>query len=101
VSPEPTDRAAWLEVLDLMEDAVAQAGRPGGSEAEPAPWAPPSGIGSLPEDLRERATALLTAQEAAIAQLRSAQRANRSHSAVLRALPHRAGTTSVYLDVEG
>ena len=101
VSPEPTDRAAWLEVLDLMEDAVAQAGRPGGSDDEPAPWTPPSNIGPLPEDLEDRARTLLAAQESAMAQLRSARRTNRSHAGVLRALPHRAGTSSVYLDVEG
>jgi hypothetical protein len=104
VSPEPTDRAAWLEVLDLLEDAVEQAGRPdgsGGSETEPAPWTPPTGIGPLPEDLADRARTLLAAQESAMAELRAAQRTNRSHAGVLRALPHRAGTSSVYLDVEG
>jgi len=101
VSPEDTDRAAWLEVLNVMEDAVAAAGRPGVSDDEPAPWTPPEGIGRLPDDLADRARALVAAQETAMAQLRSAQRANRSHAGVLRALPHRAGTTSVYLDVEG
>lgn len=98
---EPTDRAAWLEVLAELEDAVAEAGRPGEPGAEPAPWTPPVGIGPLPEDLAERARAIVAAQETAMARLRDAQRTNRSHAGMLRALPHRAGTTSVYLDVEG
>lgn len=104
MSPEPTDRAAWLEVLAELEDAVVQAGRPDGfdgADADPTPWTPPAGIGPLPEDLAERARTLLASQESAMALLRSAQRTNRSHAGVLRALPHRAGTSSVYLDVEG
>lgn len=101
MSPEASDRAAWLEVLAELEDAVARAGRPSGSGAEPAPWTPPAGIGPLPEDLADRARTLLAAQESTMAQLRDAQRTNRSHAGMLRALPHRAGTTSVYLDVEG
>jgi hypothetical protein len=95
------DRHAWLEVLTAMEYAVAEVRRAGASGTEPATWSAPADIGPLPEDLRERATRLLAEQEAAMAELRSAQRVNRSHSAVLRALPHRAGKTSVYLDVEG
>ncbi|MFH5824906.1 hypothetical protein [Georgenia sp. AZ-5] len=104
MSPDPTGSEAWLEVLTAMEDAVAEVEQgPGtGPAATPAAgWTPPVGIGPIPADLRERAGALVAAQESAMVRLRAAQRTNRSHSAVLRALPHRPGTASIYLDVEG
>lgn len=61
----------------------------------------PSGIGPFPEELSERARALLDAQGAAIKSLEGLKRATGRHLAAMRSIPPHRDDRSVYLDIAG
>ncbi|MGT2463307.1 hypothetical protein [Sinomonas atrocyanea] len=64
-------------------------------------WAPPPGLGPLPESLAARARALEAAQRDLAARLGAARSSAASHLAALRAVPSARQDAPVYLDVTG
>lgn len=107
----------WESVLAVLEEGVAacgrllgqggsgehDAGRPARAGLPPAVvrWAPPAGLGPLPESLAERARALEEAQRALAARLGEARSSAADHLAAVRAIPARRADAPVYLDVRG
>ncbi len=81
-------RQAWVAALDALEADVESVERMIDSEHRErdlpaaAPWAPPSGLGPLPLDLRPRADGILARQLAAAQALSSAIVMNRRQAAV-------------------
>lgn len=108
---------AWEAVLAALEADVAALGRllgPSGSgehdaagpaRAAGAPavvrWAPPMGLGPLPERLAERARALEAAQHAVAARLEESRATAAEHLTAVRAIPAQRPDAPVYLDVRG
>ncbi|MGY3567490.1 hypothetical protein [Sinomonas sp. RB5] len=64
-------------------------------------WAPPPGLGPLPESLAARARALEAAQRGLAARLAAARSSAATHLAALRAVPSARQDAPVYLDVTG
>lgn len=86
--------ASWMAVLDTFERALEAAD----DQLDPAFEAPP---GPVPEELRERAEAVLARQQMMIRGL-TASRANVARElAALRRVPTGTADAPVYLDVEG
>lgn len=108
---------AWEAVLAALEADVAALGRllrqgglgehdaAGPARAAGAPavvrWAPPVGLGLMPEKFAERARALETAQRTLGARLAEARSTAADHLAALRAVPPARQDAPVYLDVTG
>ena len=91
----PDNLAAWLAVLDQFERALDAAD----DQMAPADVERPSG--AVPEQLRERAEAVLARQQLMIGGL-MASRANVAREiAALRRVPTSPTDTPAYLDVEG
>lgn len=87
--------AAWLTVLDQFERALDAAD----DELQSEPFERPTG--AVPEELRERAEAVLSRQQMMINGL-MASRANVAREiAALRRVPTSSQDTPAYLDVEG
>lgn len=86
--------ASWLAVLDTFERALDAAD----DQLDPAFEPPP---GPVPEELRERAEAVLARQQMMIRGL-TASRANVARElAALRRVPTGSPDAPAYLDVEG
>ncbi|MFF7292686.1 hypothetical protein ACFY9N_09150 [Microbacterium sp. NPDC008134] len=86
--------ASWMAVLDSFERALDAAD----DQLDPAFEAP---TGPVPEELRERAEAVLARQQMMIRGL-TASRANVARElAALRRVPTGTPDAPVYLDVEG
>lgn len=85
--------AAWLAVLDRFERALDAVEAP--DEAFDAPPGP------VPEELRERAEAVLGRQKLMISGLLASRAGVARELAALRRVPGRPGDDPVYLDVEG
>jgi hypothetical protein len=69
--------------------------------ADDSPWVPPTHLGPLPGDLRERAERLLADQRDSIRTLEDLHRETGRHLAAVRAVPSPRDGQSVYLDVSG
>lgn len=107
----------WESVLSALEADLAAAERllgaplagehdAGGRARAGLPpavvrWAPPPGLGALPETLSARARALEAAQRDLAAKLAAARSSAAAHLAALRAVPLARQDTPVYLDVTG
>lgn len=118
MSPEPTlssqarrDSSTWLEAIEQMEDDLAHvmddaavkrhlAGSPTADDlaALERPVRTPSGTGPFPEELAERAQALMDAQYATIQRLEGLKRETGRHLAAMRSVPPHRDSRSVYLD---
>lgn len=99
-------------MLAALEEGVAACGRLLGQHdgGRPAPtglppavvrWAPPAGLGPLPESLAERARVLEAAQQDLAARLAEARSTVATHLGALRAVPSARRDAPVYLDVRG
>ena len=65
-------------------------------------WLPPTGLGSLPAEFRERAEDLLHNQQKLIGELEQARSQTLKHLSAVRSVPpERDARASVYLDVAG
>lgn len=108
----PSSVHSWNSVLELLEAAVLAAEknlsdslRPlaaGDREAGRPDWIPPQMQGRLPDDMRQRAQALVGAQQRITAQLEAAKRAAARQLAAVESVP--AGSPArgaMYLDVRG
>ncbi|MEV7618576.1 hypothetical protein AB0N59_00395 [Microbacterium sp. NPDC089321] len=84
---------AWAALLDRFEREL--------DDAEPLdePWHPPTG--SMPEELADRARALLLRQQERIADIRGQQDAIAHQLVALRRVPDAGAGASAYLDVVG
>ena len=90
-APPPSALAGWDGVLADLETRLA--------DGAGTDWTPPTGLGPLPPDLRERATALAAAQQAALRAARDElERVGRELAAAARTAPSRAPEPSVYVD---
>ncbi|WP_157042063.1 hypothetical protein [Nitriliruptor alkaliphilus] len=60
-TPAAPDPAAWGVVLDQLEGDLdrLEAALDAGDTIDPSPWTPPTGLGPLPDELRERASDVL------------------------------------------
>lgn len=102
------DVTAWSQALDALEADLAETNLLlDGSLDEVAPlvlrrataWRVPQGLGPMPTELSERATAVLTRQRETAARLARALSATKVRTRILDARPDRA--RPVYLDAEG
>ncbi|TDE94737.1 hypothetical protein EXU48_08030 [Occultella glacieicola] len=98
----------WVEFLDALEHEARRAAAATSSTTEAAQWPlpsvawhPPSGLGPLPADLRDRARAVVHAQQEAATALRESMAAARRHRAALATVPSADAGHPVYLDVTG
>ena len=93
----------WAEVIAELEAATRDAGdlTTVTDAAADAAWTPPTDLGELPADLRERALALLADQRASLHDLGELHRETGRHLAAVRAVPSTRQDQSVYLDVSG
>ncbi len=90
VSPV-ADLAGWLAALDELEQGLTSVGAlEAGGTGEAAPWAPPVGLGAIPDQLAARARSLVDQLDAAHARLRVQQEAVRSEMVGLRRRAHLA-----------
>jgi hypothetical protein len=64
-------------------------------------WTPPTDLGPMPAELRERAAALVAEQRESLHTLNELQRETGRHLAAVRAVPSTRQDQSVYLDVSG
>jgi hypothetical protein len=94
---QATRHDAWSEALARLEASTGSVL----DADQPAPWAPPTGLGAMPKDLSDRAEGLLAALRTAIAELAAAQRTTARHLVALRTVPTREDHQPVYLDVSG
>lgn len=102
---------SWERVLDGLEaDLAALEARLGGTHlpmepaalgVRPATWAPPSGLGPLPDHLLDRARTLEAAQARTALRLAEIRASAAGHLAALRAVPTAQPHSPVYVDVEG
>lgn len=88
--------AGFHEQAAAHEDGALHEG------AARAGWQPPSGLGPIPAELRERARRLALAQQEAIHELQTTATSHRKHAAFIDTIPT-AGRSSraVYLDTTG
>jgi hypothetical protein len=111
VSPR-TDRthAAWRAALDELEALVADtdASLPAGdadtvtAPTAPRRWAPPAGLGPLPQDLATRASSLAERQRGVIGRLEAARAAVLQHLGAVRTVEaSHEPSRPVYLDATG
>lgn len=91
----PENLAAWLTVLDRFERALDAADE----QLDPQPFDPP--VGPVPEELRERAEAVLARQQLMIGGLATSRAKVARELAALRRVPTAPHDTPAYLDVEG
>ncbi|WP_435745204.1 hypothetical protein [Microbacterium sp. PMB16] len=91
----PENLAAWLTVLDRFERALDAADE----QLDPEPFEPPAG--PVPEELRERAEAVLARQQLMIGGLMTSRVNVARELAALRRVPTTPQDTPAYLDVEG
>ncbi|WP_223628667.1 hypothetical protein [Microbacterium sp. EST19A] len=91
----PENLAAWLTVLDQFERALDAADE----QLDPQPFDPPAG--PVPEELRERAEAVLARQQLMIGGLMTSRANVARELAALRRVPTSPQDTPAYLDVEG
>ncbi|CAH0242874.1 hypothetical protein SRABI76_03047 [Microbacterium oxydans] len=91
----PENLAAWLTVLDQFERALDAADE----QLDPQPFEPPAG--PVPEELRERAEAVLARQQLMIGGLMTSRANVARELAALRRVPTNPQDTPAYLDVEG
>ena len=111
-----TDRthAAWLAALDELEavagrdpqltaDGAGVAGAATSAVGAPyGVWTPPSGLGPLPAELAERASAVAGVQRGALARLDAARKAVLAHLGAVRSVESaREPERPVYLDATG
>lgn len=106
----PSSVHTWNSVLELLEAAVSAAEK---SLADPlgplatarslsSQWTPPSLQGPLPNELRQRATALAAAQQRIAARLEAAKLAVAKQLAAVESVPSGLPARgAVYLDVQG
>ncbi|GAA1251120.1 hypothetical protein JOF42_002493 [Microbacterium phyllosphaerae] len=87
--------SAWLTVLDQFERALDAADE----QMEEQPFAPPPG--PVPDELRERAEAVLARQQLMINGLVTSRANVAREIAALRRVPTGPGDAPVYLDVQG
>lgn len=94
--------AGWPEVLDEME-ALARDATAGSVDVRAkSVWSPPTHLGPIPVELRERAGQVLAAHRDAIDDLQVLHRTAGRHLAAVRSVPSGQRTDqSVYLDVTG
>lgn len=107
-----TDRthAAWLAALDELEAVAGRdpqlaadgAGVAGAGLGALGTWTPPAGLGPLPAELADRASAVAGVQRGALARLDAARKAVLAHLGAVRSVesshePERP----VYLDATG
>lgn len=64
-------------------------------------WKPPTDLGPMPTELRERAVALLAEQRESLHTLDELHRETGRHLAAVRSIPSTRDDQSVYLDVSG
>lgn len=108
------DSSTWLEAIEQMEDdlghtmdeAAVKRHLAGTATADDVaalerPLRLPSGTGPFPEELAERALALLDAQGSAIERLEKLMRTTGRHLAAMRSIPPHRDERSVYLDIAG
>lgn len=91
----PENLAAWLTVLDQFERALDAADE----HLDPEPFEPPAG--PVPDELRERAEAVLARQQLMIGGLMTSRANVARELAALRRVPTPPQDTPAYLDVEG
>lgn len=96
---------AWAAALEELEldvaaaEALLRSGHVDPPATVPADWQPPSGLGPLPEQLRERAAAVLRRQAAAAEQLARTIGTNRQQAAFAARLETgRAARRPAYVD---
>lgn len=94
------------DLAHVMDDAAVKrhlAGSPTADDlaALERPVRTPSGAGPFPEELAQRARALMKAQDAAIRRLEGLQRTTGRHLAAMRSIPPHRDDRSVYLDIAG
>ncbi|HYN93834.1 MAG TPA: hypothetical protein VES42_08290 [Pilimelia sp.] len=83
----PRWRDAWVDALNALEadveavEAMIEHEHRRRDLPAATPWAPPAGLGSLPQELRPRADAILTRQLEAAQALATAMTANRRQAA--------------------
>jgi hypothetical protein len=85
-------RAAWEALLDRFERDLD-------STRDAAPWYPPAT--PLPEELADRARAVLRRQQEHIAVVRAEQDAIAHQLVALRRVPETRGDVPAFLDVAG
>jgi hypothetical protein len=106
---EPTDdwQLAWEQALAALEldvedaERMLQSARDGRETAVPAglgSWAPPAGLGPLPESLAERAQVVLARQLALIEDVASAAVRSRQHHEVARRMQPTAHARPLFVD---
>lgn len=91
----PDDLSAWLAVLDRFERALDAADE----HLDPPAFEAPDG--PVPDELRERAEAVLARQQLMIGGLITARANVARELAALRRVPTPPQDTPAYLDVEG
>lgn len=81
----------WLAALDELEQGLTRVGAlEVGRTGDAAPWAPPVGLGAIPDQLATRARSLVDQLDAAHARLRVQQEAVRTEMVGLRRRAHLA-----------
>lgn len=70
--------AAWGEVLDQLEGDLdrLEAALDAGDTVDTSPWTPPTDLGPLPDELRERASDVLTRLQDLTDEVRDARAAS-------------------------
>ena len=88
---------------DAHASGAAHASGGAVDDAATAGWVLPSGLGDLPEELRQRAQALLGQQQRSIDALEQRMLVTGRHRAALDSIPARVAETgtAAYLDVTG
>lgn len=87
--------AAWLQILDQFEKALDAADE----QIAPAALEPPPG--PLPEEVRERAEAILARQQLMLGGLMASRAKVARQLSALRRVPTMPSDAPAYLDVEG
>ena len=101
----PTGDAGWAGLITAMESELSTLRgtltRGGELEPDPAPWAPPAGLGQLPASLAPRVAALLTDMEAAKTVVAVKRDEVSRQLRAVATVPRPAAGNAVYLDVTG
>jgi hypothetical protein len=107
IAPVVEWQQAWEQALAALELDVVEAERMlraarGGEEAVTPPglgsWAPPAGLGPLPESLAERAQIILARQLAVIEDVAAAAFRSRQHLEVTRRMRPDTHTGPLFVD---
>ncbi len=89
------------QLEEQVQSALLQTTTTDDDGTVPVWWQPPSDLGPVPEELRERALQLEVAQQHAMDRVRSAMRSSRRQSAFVASVPRPGnGVRSAYLDTE-